>query len=142
MKIEKIILRLKTVKGKILVCVIPVIVLGMIMLMSLSLKSIQSNTISALEVSMHETATASATMIQIQLDSYKSLAIQLSSDALLTTVLPEISAENYEQEKSKVLAYVNDLKDLHGFGFLQIINENGIELETCWNSICYRTNPK
>ena len=123
----------KTVKGKILLTIIPVIVLGMLLLMGLSLKGMQVSTISTLETSMHETATAAATMMQIQLDSYKTLAIQLANEDIFTQELPDVGAENYEEEKNKVLNYLQKTKELHDFGFLQVIDENGIELETGMN---------
>ena len=63
----------KTVQGKFLLSVIPIIIIGMIMLMALSLKIMQVSTMSTLETSMHETATAAATMMKIQMDGAFSL---------------------------------------------------------------------
>ena len=58
MKNKKSVSRRKTIKGKILLSVIPVIVIGMAMLMALSLRITKASTVTALEKSMHETALA------------------------------------------------------------------------------------
>ena len=90
---------LHTIKGKILVSTLPLIVVGILILMAISLLSIKTNTVSALETSMHETATTASIMMQIQLNSYKDLSIQLANDSTLTAKLPNPGDATYEAEK-------------------------------------------
>ncbi len=102
----------------------------MALVIGLFLYGMNTSTVSALEESMKSSATIASLAVQKQLEAYKDLSLQFSYDRILTQTIPHPNAANYDEVKNEVLDYCEELRAAHDFGFLQVMDKDGIELST------------
>ncbi len=119
---------MKSIKMKILISILPTVIVVMALVSALFIYGMNKSTVSALEESMNSSATIASLAIQKQLEAYKDLSLQFSYDRILTQAIPDENSYNYDDVKNEVLAYCEELRAAHDFGFLQVMDKNGIEL--------------
>ncbi len=121
---------MKSIKIKILATILPLVIVVMTLVIGLLLYGMYTSTVAALEESMKSSATIASLAVQKQLEAHKDLSLQFSYDRILTQEIPSKNADNYDDVKNEVLEYCEELRAVHDFGFLQVMDKNGIELST------------
>ncbi len=121
---------MKKIRTKILVTILPLVIIGIaVVSISFSYNMYNSNH-EHLESYMEDSTEFVTVAVQTQLWDYSAMANQLANDPTLSQPLPDTSAPNYEEVKSEILERTSMLAELHGYGFIEVLDENGIELNS------------
>ncbi len=140
---------MKSIKFKILASSLALLIVSILVISVSSIMSLYNSTLYALEHSMLSTIDATADMMEVQLNAYKETAKQFAVDNTLSQPIPaegQLTADGRtaEQVKAEITAYMEELKILHNFESVQVIDENGDAVSLPINSISesYYTIPR
>ncbi len=119
---------MKSIKYKILISIVPLAIISITLLIFSFSISLYSDSLNSLNSFMSDSAQYSVTSINSELTHYKKMAIQLSTDPVLSQKIPSKTSADYDSVKNDILDKANDLVNLHSFAFLEILDADGTEL--------------
>ncbi len=125
---------MKSIKFKILALCMSLLLVSILLISVSAVFGTYNSTMQALETSMMATIDATADMVEIQLNAYKSMATQLAQDPVLSQDIPDQGRENsdgktYAQVRSEMLARFEVFEELHNFESIQVFDADGIAIE-------------
>ncbi len=121
---------MKSIKFKILALAMSLLLVSILVVSFTSVLSTYNSTMFALEESMKATIDGTADMVETQLGAYKSIASQFAVDPVLSQEVPDQGKENADgrtrqQVLAEMEAYSEELKAVHGFESIDILDKNG-----------------
>lgn len=117
--------KIKSIRSKILLFLIPIIVLCIGALVTYCMRELNNSVIFSLDQSMVETAETASVAVQKQIDGYKNLAIQFANDAVLSQRTIENEDER-EYSLDEISKYEEYLERVHGLNIVYITKKGHI----------------
>lgn len=119
---------MKSIKMKILIATLSVVVVGICVLSVFSAVSTRRSTMFTLETALMETVETASLAIQNDLYEKLRLAGQLGIDKFLTQELPSTSDSNYNNAHAEKIAYLNTIQNFHDLNFVTYYDKSGKEI--------------
>ncbi len=113
-----------------MITILPLVIIGSAIISISFSYSMYNSNFTQLKSYMDDTTEFVKVAVQSQLWDYATVANQLASDPILSQEIPDSNDVDYEEVKSEILGYASELVELHGFGFIEVLDENGIELNS------------
>ncbi len=121
---------MKSIRQKILVSIVPLTIISITLLIISFSVSLYNDSLDYLESSMSDNTQFAVTSLTSELSHYEKMAIQLSKDPVLSQGIPSAQSPDYAAVRDEILNTAASFSELHGFAFLEILDANGVELNS------------
>ncbi len=117
---------MKSIRMKILVAMLSLLVIVVFTISASSVASTYSSTLFALEESLENTSATVSLLVNSQLESYRSMAIEFSHDEVLNQVLTDPNDPDYARVNAELEARTKELAERHGYSGVYVANKEAI----------------